>query len=1596
MKKYLLTALLVSSFVFASAQTLPDVDDSAQIEDTSYYCPNITVSLYKGLNDRKTKGQVSELQKFLSDYFSMNISGGVFGQTTKNYVIKFQKENGLPSVGTVGKATREKIASICDSSDSEGNANEDTFTTPPTPPEFPTVPQKNTLKVYFNDNTESQYNTSGLTREKALSECKRVVATNTSATSAKCMWGYESIYNYSGSTLPQQMVSVIDSNQSAVNSSSFSINGAPTLRLYYDQNKKESMLMATFNVTVKASGQDVNLAINGQGVNSFYINLNNSNTGLDSNVSRNYSGGHGVTIARADSMSVIGADSYIVKSGDTAKFIVSKRYRPSDLLSGSYNAKIYLVQNSINIQAGGSLFTNSVALVGENANVSSANSSPKLEISQNIIKVGGAATVTINNARSTCDGSVRWYIDYGDGTTENLGGCSLIDSPNAPNSNSRQHVYKVAGDFVVNLYRENGGPSLSGAKISVEGISSAATAVVTDGPLVTLNYDSNSNEVSLTGKATVQITAGNSDLLIEKPGSVWPSYAEKPRSRFYMYVQDKSGHSGRGPLLVSSQSSTIFDDSDYWIVKAGESRKFNLSQNINVKQMFAGAYHAVPSLILQNGMYAGTNILNTKDGNYVTIVGEVSPYISSVVDLGGYITIKGARLNLPDNYLQIDGSGNSLVSKFNSTNEAISIKKSDYAATSNLSLGYHYIRITNSQTGNSNDYSFEVKTDEQVSNISKINFISPNQGEYWYPGKTQIITWESTNVSQNSQVLIRLRNTESKEEVNLKTVENVGKAEVIVPNIKSGAYYIEIKVYVNGMYYIDSSDQYIKIVNNAFDPNGPKSNAMSCNRPNVTGLASGEVACYGIWDYGDSFGNDQNMCPQNRYSGHTTGCKVNTSICKSGVAIASKMLNPTSMDVNSIEMSTFANNLKSSSEIVKKQIPTLWVYTCEGGSNSDVTASSSVNSLIPTVTFARTSGFVSSNISSNTSNVKIGSFTIQNSSSEDIVISQALVGLSYDGGMAPTNISNLKIFNLGIPVGNVSYASSTFTFNGVTVSSNMTRTFDIYADIGSASGSVTTGMYVPFTGSKSGKTGSASAAGVPISVLSASQVKFDTPILVSSSPVSQYVIGGTTFGIATFKLKTVSGEATVRELKLTTTGTDAIASVTISGITAPVVNGNVSVSGLSMPVNSTGVDVPVTVRFNGFRDTTLGGTLVRIIKDVGITLNNIEATAGSGSIITTQANVSSNKMIIVDSKPKVSVSDGFSNNLTLGTENKIGEVTISADPNGKIIVGKFYVTITQNGISNFSLSSGSVRDGNTNIPCSSFDVNTGEVLFFGYCYEISPGMSKTFSLFATVNGSQSSSYISPAVYSRLTSSEAFMWSTNFSSEILRGTGIYDFPTNSYVVKGKENSSSIKVTSPNGGEYFDLGLVSGKDIDFRVGWESTGISGNVSVYLSRSGYGMCLLGKTAVSNGSFGVNLGNGFNCLGTSDPIISGSYKVLIYTDTSAEYPNGLMDESDNYFNIVIPNNNLGQINSSNPQVLGDYTMCVNLPRNMHRGAESSSVKNLQTFLKDKGLLDEVTGFYGDKTITAVKDYQGNVGLPITGMVYEATRESIRKDSCGW
>jgi peptidoglycan hydrolase-like protein with peptidoglycan-binding domain len=74
---------------------------------------------------------------------------------------------------------------------------------------------------------------------------------------------------------------------------------------------------------------------------------------------------------------------------------------------------------------------------------------------------------------------------------------------------------------------------------------------------------------------------------------------------------------------------------------------------------------------------------------------------------------------------------------------------------------------------------------------------------------------------------------------------------------------------------------------------------------------------------------------------------------------------------------------------------------------------------------------------------------------------------------------------------------------------------------------------------------------------------------------------------------------------------------------------------------------------------------------------------------------------------------------------------------------------------------------------------------------------------------------------------------------------------------------------------------------------------------------------------------------------------------------------------------------------------CVNIVSNLRRGDSSDEVYTLQEFLFVQEFLSEKpTGFFGDLTKQAVKDYQKSIGIKESGMAYELTRHSIFDQTC--
>ncbi len=126
----------------------------------------------------------------------------------------------------------------------------------------------------------------------------------------------------------------------------------------------------------------------------------------------------------------------------------------------------------------------------------------------------------------------------------------------------------------------------------------------------------------------------------------------------------------------------------------------------------------------------------------------------------------------------------------------------------------------------------------------------------------------------------------------------------------------------------------------AIEP-APKVNAANCAGTLLgSNLPGGAFACLGLWDFSDSFGQDQNMCggAGSAYTAPALHCRVPAAACASGFATATSMRNiypawdslTDGVDLASdAEVAAYANILNSSPQVLRRELIRVWNYSCE-------------------------------------------------------------------------------------------------------------------------------------------------------------------------------------------------------------------------------------------------------------------------------------------------------------------------------------------------------------------------------------------------------------------------------------------------------------------------------------------------------------------------------------------------------------------------------------------------------------------------------------------------------------------------------------------
>jgi hypothetical protein len=127
---------------------------------------------------------------------------------------------------------------------------------------------------------------------------------------------------------------------------------------------------------------------------------------------------------------------------------------------------------------------------------------------------------------------------------------------------------------------------------------------------------------------------------------------------------------------------------------------------------------------------------------------------------------------------------------------------------------------------------------------------------------------------------------------------------------------------------------------------GPKYNAKDCSASTNSNIANGKLACYGLWDYGNEFGEDQSACGgiDAAYDHRKpTGCVIPAKMCASDKAIAARFYSVSSASEEKI--AELALNLKASKTAVKEQLINIWEYDCTSLPLTDLNSEIDVSSL---------------------------------------------------------------------------------------------------------------------------------------------------------------------------------------------------------------------------------------------------------------------------------------------------------------------------------------------------------------------------------------------------------------------------------------------------------------------------------------------------------------------------------------------------------------------------------------------------------------------------------------------------------------------------
>jgi len=463
-----------------------------------------------------------------------------------------------------------------------------------------------------------------------------------------------------------------------------------------------------------------------------------------------------------------------------------------------------------------------------------------------------------------------------------------------------------------------------------------------------------------------------------------------------------------------------------------------------------------------------------------------------------------------------------------------------------------------------------------------------------------------------------------------------------------------------------------------------------------------------------------------------------------------------------VALTGYTNNAQGSYAQQLSDVPSLTTYpTGFAGVTMTVKAAG--------VSFASNAAYSNQTAVPSTSNVKLGSYVLQTTSAEPVRVTGLTVTLGGAAGTT-TNVSNLRTSENASDIKGTPTASNNFSVD-FTVPANSSKVIDVYADLGSvSSGVASTTMAFSGYGVNSNTTiTQVAVTGQSIS-LGAGSIALPPTLKTGSgySPVSQFVVGGTTFVTGQYNFVASNGDALITELTFAASGTSAnIVSVSVGGMSSPMVSGSATITGLNIvvPNRNTGLNVPVSVSY-----PTVGQGGVTTNNTVGLQLTGLKYTSGNTTTSTSTLAVGTNLMTLVGSKPAVALANPSTTALGAGgSDVEVAKVTVSADAGGPISLRSLPVSMQSTGAGASASGALSVRTGGaggdvvSGATSTSMTVGTTtaatSTIVFSTPYEIAANSSVTFSIMIpSVTFTDANATALDTVRTKLGSSSLFLWS----------------------------------------------------------------------------------------------------------------------------------------------------------------------------------------------------------------------------------------------